>query len=372
MIIISQSYATLKKETSPEYARKILLENLRRNKSNIKKTAREMKCSRNTIYLALEKEKQGDLADKPHTPKSLHPNTTPQEIIDLIVKRRKETGFGKRRLRWYIGGIDNLLIPESTIGKILKQERLTRKKKRIKREYSRIKYQWDRILPFEQAETDTKDILDKRTLPPKVYEYLKRSLDFIPRYQWTFVEPVTRIRFFAWSYSLDWACGQIFSKMVIWWLRLFGFRSKIVLWSDGGKEFNAALPGAFERTCQEFWLPLGVERKIIRKGHPEDNPYVERSHQTDDYELYIPYLLRIKSEKDFLRLGAWWQKVYNTVRTHMGIDNLTPYQKLRSLGYPTPIEFCFFPPLILDRLADLSLFFGRSKSVQEDLDYDRF
>ena len=58
-----------------------------------------MKSSRNPIYLALEKERRQDLTDKPHTPKTAHPKTTSQEIIDLIVKRRKETGFGKRRLR---------------------------------------------------------------------------------------------------------------------------------------------------------------------------------------------------------------------------------------------------------------------------------
>ncbi|MCL0091792.1 hypothetical protein M1N59_00815 [Dehalococcoidales bacterium] len=148
MTIISQSYATLKKETGEEFARKTLLENLRFNKGNIKKTAKEMKCSRNTIYLALEKEKKRDLTDRPHTPKAVHPKTTPEEIVNLIVKTRKETGFGKRRLRWYLGSRDNLLISESTIGKILKTQKLTRKKKRVRREYSRIKYQWEKILTF--------------------------------------------------------------------------------------------------------------------------------------------------------------------------------------------------------------------------------
>ncbi len=107
-----------------------------------------MKCSRNTIYLDLEKEKKGDLTDRPHTPKAVHPKTTPEKIVNLIVKTRKETGFGKRRLRWYLGSRDNLLISESTIGKILKTQKLTRKKKRVRREYSRIKYQWEKILPF--------------------------------------------------------------------------------------------------------------------------------------------------------------------------------------------------------------------------------
>ena len=102
MIIISQSYLSLKKETGEEFARKVLLENLRANKGNVKETAKKMKCSRNTIYLAIDKEKQGDLTDRDHTPKTPHPRTTPSEIQDLIEKRRKETGFGKVRLKRYI------------------------------------------------------------------------------------------------------------------------------------------------------------------------------------------------------------------------------------------------------------------------------
>jgi len=369
MIIISQSYLSLKKETGEEFARKVLLENLRANKGNVKETAKKMKCSRNTIYLAIDKEKQGDLTDRDHTPKTPHPRTTPSEIQDLIEKRRKETGFGKVRLKRYIFSKDNLLIPESTIGKILKDKKLTRKKKRIRREYHKVKYKWDKILPFDELEMDTKEILDKKTLPKEIYEYVLKS-DFIPKYQWTVIDPVTRIRFLSWSYARDFSCCQVFAKMVIWWLRLFGFQKKITIWSDGGTEFNASLPGAFKRTCLNFWRPLGVERKIIRKGHPEDNPYVERSHQTDDYEFYLPYLLKVKSEVQFIKLGAWWQKVYNILRTHMQLNNLTPYQKLRSLGYCVGQEFCLFPTLILDKLVSLPEILASSKSVQEHIDYD--
>jgi len=370
MITISQPYTLLKKETGAEFARKVLLENLRINQGNVKKTARGMGCSRNTIYLALAKEKRNCLADEPHLSKTPHPKAIRPDIIDLIAERRKETGFGKRRLRRHLVSKDSLAIPESTIGKVLKAKGLARKKKRVRREYSRVKYLWDKILPFEQLEMDTKEILDKGTLPKEIYDHALNS-SFIPKWQWTAIDPVTRIRFLAWSYSRDWSNGQVFGKMIVWWLRLFGFNQKIIVWSDGGVEFNATQPGSFERSCSDFWQPLGVERKIIRKGHPEDNPFVERSHQTDDYEFYLPWLLRIRSEQDFIKFGAWWQRVYNTVRTHDGIDGLTPCQKLKSLGYSTPQEFCLFPTLILDRLTVLPQILERPKSVQYRLDYDR-
>jgi hypothetical protein len=54
----------------------------------------------------------------------------------------------------------------------------------------------------------------------------------------------------------------------------------------------------------------------------------------------------------------------------MGLNDLTPYQKLRSLGCSTPQEFCLFPTLILDHLVNLPEILNRPKSVQEHLDYD--
>ncbi len=38
-----------------------------------------MKCSQNTIYLALEKEKNRDLTDRPHTSKAVHLKTIPEK-----------------------------------------------------------------------------------------------------------------------------------------------------------------------------------------------------------------------------------------------------------------------------------------------------
>lgn len=123
-------------------------------------------------------------------------------------------------------------------------------------------------------EMDTKETLDKHTLLEEVYQHVRRS-DFIPKYQWTIIDVVIRMRFLAWPYSRDWSYGQVFGKLVIWWFRLFGFRIQITVWSDGAKEFNSTHIKAFQRTCKSFWEPLGIERKIIRKGHPEDLSFCE-------------------------------------------------------------------------------------------------
>ncbi|MFQ6089800.1 MAG: integrase core domain-containing protein, partial [Candidatus Methanofastidiosia archaeon] len=366
MTIISQSYVTLKRETGAEFARKVLLETHDYLGENVKATAQAMQCNRRTVYLALKKREKENLADVSHAPHHI-PSKSSEELEGIIGKRRKETGFGKRRLRWYILELDKRLIPESTIGAILKRRKLARKKKRVRRQ-PQSWYAWENLLPFEECQLDTKEIADKDTLPQEVYNHFIRKP--LPRWQWTFEDVVTKIRFLAWSYSRDWACGQVFVSLVVWWLRSFGFTNKINVRIDGGLEWQAIQRKAFERALQNFFHPLGIFPQVIRKGHPEDNNFVERSHETDDYEFYILYLLSIHNENQWVKRGAWWQKVYNLIRRHMGIGDLTPYQKLKSLGYTTPEAFCIFPTFILDHLAASKTVFTGPKSVQHPLDYD--
>ena len=43
-------------------------------------------------------------------------------------------------------------------------------------------------------------------------------------------------------------------------------------------EWNSlTFQGSFERNLKDIFEPLGVTRDVIRKGHPEDNAFVERS-----------------------------------------------------------------------------------------------
>ena len=78
----------------------------------------------------------------------------------------------------------------------------------------------------------------------------------------------------------------------------------------------------------------------------------------------------IKNEKDLIKRGIWWHKIYNLDRPHQGLGNLTPYEKLKSLGYPTGEEICLFPTLILDSVCCLDPFEIKRKSVQDHLNHD--
>jgi len=368
MTVQHQSYLELKKDTGEEFARKALLYNLELLKNNIRATARRMRCSPHTVYLAIEKQKKGNLEDSSHKPKSRHPHHIGEDKEQMIINYRKKTNFGKRRLSYHILDEEKIDIPESTIGKVIKRNNLLRKKrKRVKRSPSRPSYNMEALFPFQELQVDLKEILDKKTLPKEVYSYLRGSN--LPVFQWTAIDVLTRIRFLAFSHRKDWFNGKAFLQYVIWWIRAFGFYHSINIQTDGGVEFAASAPGSFKRNLEKVFKPLRATRTLIRKNHPEDNAFVERSHRTDDEEFYIPYLLTIKNEKDFIKRGIWWQRIYNLDRPHQGLDNLTPYEKLKSLSYTTGEEICLFPPLILDSVSYLDPFKIKRKSVQDQLDY---
>ena len=80
-------------------------------------------------------------------------------------------------------------------------------------------------------------------------------------------------------------------------------------------------------------------------------------------------LSTVKNEDDLLKRALWWQNMYNLHRPHGEKGDLTPYEKLTSLGYATPEAICLLPPLILDSVCCLKPFQVKVKGVQDHLDH---
>ena len=93
---------------------------------------------------------------------------------------------------------------------------------------------------------------------------------------------------------------------------------------DGGSEFMAQ----FEQTCQEKNIRLFV----LPPRSPKLNGCVERAHRTHVEEFYqvyaddwdIPVMNKVLEE---------WERIYNQVRSHHSLDNLTPKEYIQS-NYP--------------------------------------
>lgn len=93
---------------------------------------------------------------------------------------------------------------------------------------------------------------------------------------------------------------------------------------DGGSEFMAE----FELACQD----KGIRLFVLPPRSPKLNGCVERAHRTHVEEFYqvyaddwdLPVMNRVLQE---------WERIYNQVRPHHSLDNLTPKEYILS-HYP--------------------------------------
>ncbi len=368
MVTIQQSYRELKQRFGAAIARELLLDCLKENHNNISLTAGRLRCNRRTVMKAVVKKEQGDLTDAKHIPKT-QPMRTKPEIEALVLKWREKTKRGKKRLRKILLDEEKVILPISTIGRILKRAKVKlRDKKRKHRSGNPPAYDFSSLLPFEKFQYDTKDYLDFKALKQELYQHVINC--GLPHYQWTIICVKSRIRFLAWSYQLTRSNGMAFELMVKAWLSAHGLANEeIEVQSDGGTEVGAVRSGMFERNKQVWWQPLGMDRKVIRKGHPEDDTFVERSHLTDDEDFYLPFLHLITTEQELLQRGLWWQDYYNRLRPHSSLGDLSPYQYLRAKGYALPESFCRFPSVILDTICVEPEVLTWQKAVRYHLDH---
>jgi len=93
---------------------------------------------------------------------------------------------------------------------------------------------------------------------------------------------------------------------------------------DGGSEFMAE----FEQACQD----KGIRLFVLPPRSPKLNGCVERAHRTHVEEFYqvyaddwdLPVMNKVLQE---------WERIYNQVRPHHSLDNLTPREYILS-HYP--------------------------------------
>lgn len=345
MTKLPESYLSCKKKHGSEVARDFLLATYRQC-DKIKQTAREWRCSKNTVRLAIQKKHAGSLKDASRVPHK-QPRQTPENIETRICQLREGTGLGKCRLQDELLRQDELFVPASTIGKIVKRNNLPGKVyKAAWRRKTRRYYDRSNLLPFARNEIDVKEIPDKKAIPEALYYRFLEGL--MPSYQWTWLDVATRTRFMAYSYEANWTNGQIYFQIVTAWLRMFGVTEEINCSIDGGKEWHATAERSFKVSLANFYAPLGLKMSVIRKGHPEDNPFVERSHRTDDEECYVPLAKHLRGELSFLKVTQWWNLHYNTRRPHQGINCQTPLEILRQKRPGINPAIVHFPPIILD------------------------
>ena len=277
------------------------------------------------------------------------PKKTAQEVEEKVLEAREKTGYGRRRLAWYLAREEGLVLSPHTLRHILRRQGF--KGRKARKGFYPAHWAWEEERPFCLVQVDVKDILDKATLGTRLWDHMRKRR--LPRYRWTFCEGRTRLRFLAYSRELSLTNGLCFMALVMLWLRKHGIEGEVTWQTDWGEEFGGSNPAKLAMLQEKHFQPLGAKLARIPLGRKGYNGRVERSHRSDDEEFYLPFLLRIKDTQELLDKAAGWVSFYNLVRPHYGkgMEGKPPFAKLRELGYDLPEGFALFPPLLLDTIS---------------------
>lgn len=284
---------------------------------NLSATARLWHTSRHLVRKWVRRyQEQGEkgLVGLSHRPRT-SPRQVCLEVEQQVVQARSKSGYGRKRLAWYLSREEGLELSPHTIRHVLARNGFKGRKQPRKFFYP-AHWAWEQQQPFCLAQVDTKDILDKGTLGSKLWDHLRKRR--LPRYQWTFCEGKSRLRFLAYSRELTLTNGLCFMALVMLWLRKHGIEGELAWQTDWGEEFGGNSPAKLALLQEQCFQPLGACLARIPLGRKGYNGRVERSHRSDDEEFYLPFLSTIQDTHQLLHKAAGWVYFYNLVRPHYG------------------------------------------------------
>jgi transposase InsO family protein len=254
--------------------------------------------------------------EKSLIPKTTIPKTSPGEtsisIKEAVIKKRKETKLCAQKIHWRLKkqGLD---IPVRTIGKIIKDEGLTRKY-RIKK----VRYKYIRATrqPGELIEIDVK--------------YVPGRIKGRRYYQYTAIDVASRWRYLRVFDEQSNYHSVVFLKDVV---SRFKYKVESVK-TDNGAIFTNRYNGTYKRedlsprklhAFDVCCAKHNIVHYLIDPGKPAQNGTVERSHREDQEKFYERNIFR--NIKDLQRKMQLWNDGYNNLE-HCGLNGKTPLEFL--------------------------------------------
>lgn len=248
---------------------------------------------------------------RPHS----HPNETSIRVKERIIELRNKNKKCAFKLEDDLKN-EGININCRTIGKIIKQEGLTRKYRTRKIKYKYIKVP---LLLGELVEVDIKYVPDK--INGKQY------------YQFTAIDCASRWRYLKIYDDMSSYSAICFLKEL---LSIVTFKIRSIK-TDNGSCFTNRYTG-YQKSIDPFnprlhdfdlfCMKNNIIHYLIDPGKPAQNGKVERSHRSDQESFYDSASFKSLNELEYkLRL---WNMYYNDLQ-HCGLNNLTPNQVLRMM-----------------------------------------
>lgn len=253
------------------------------------------------------------LIPKSTEPKT-QPNETPIRIKEEVKALRKQTGLCALKLHWRLKK-RGLVVPHSTVSKILKDEGLVRKYrvKKVKYKYLRAQRQ-----PGELLEMDVK--------------YVPGAIQGLKYYQYTVIDTASRWRHLE---VFDEQSTHHAIRMMEIVKERFPYSIQ-GLKTDNHSTFTNYYLGTNKRSdltvktihALDIWCAKNnIVHYLIDPGKPAQNGTVERSHREDEEKFYQRNTFKTSRRlKKKIRL---WNEYYNNLE-HCGLDGKTPNEVLYS------------------------------------------
>lgn len=246
----------------------------------------------------------------------IQPNETPIRIKEEIISLRRKTKLCAKKLHWRLSK-QRLIVPVSTISKILRDEGLVRKyrKKKMKYKYLRVERQ-----PGDLFEIDVK--------------YVPGKLANRQYYQYTAIDIDTASR---WRYLriYDEQSSHHSIKFLVEVMKRFPYTIKAIK-TDNHSTFTNYYTGTNKRSDMTVKEVHGLDKfcglhnmvhYLIDPGKPAQNGTVERSYREDEEKFYQrQYFKSLLYLKRKIRI---WNEYYNNLE-HCSLDGKTPQEVLIS------------------------------------------
>ena len=232
------------------------------------------------------------ISSAPHT----HPNQISAEIERMIVNERKKHGRCGQVI-WEMLKQEGVSVGLNTVHRVLDRHGLVKKYSPWKKRHLSLPRPQP-LIPGDLVEIDT------------IHEVPQGDRRF---YVYTLLDVASR-----WAYA--WATKKISAGVSLLFIARAQERAEFrfsTLQSDHGPEFSSW-----------FTHHLAMDHRHIRVGKPNDNAHVERFNRTIQDECFAKLP---RTCEDYAKGLPKYLRYYNTERMHMGIEYMTPVEKISRL-----------------------------------------
>jgi len=238
----------------------------------------------------LELNGNGFIWTLPSVPKH-HPNELKTEVVNRIIELRKILNRCAPIIHAHLKR-DGVKVGLSTVGKVLRRSKLTRRKKQLK-DYK----------PFPRPNSDCLgSFVEMDTI------HIVRN-DYSRNYIYTVIDVFSRLGYAEYRKNLS---NKASFEVVKNAQNYFGFKFKVVQ-TDNGCEFSPV----FRHKLSQINIQLRHSR--VRK--PNDNAHIERFNRTIQNEGLKGNLNNEKTLKNKIKR---FNNYYNNIRLHLSLNCQTP------------------------------------------------